>query len=163
VSDQLQRLAAGGSAVPAHGELRKRAADYIRMHAVDFAPFLPFEPADGYDGSSRTTAVQRAVDAYCKRLAETSMWGGHPEIRALSCTVGLPIIVYQAELDPLRFTPETETFAATKRTAMDDYDVVLRLSFHRHYFALGEHYNSVVPAGGSSGSGASAASAGGWR
>ncbi len=24
----------------------------------------------------------------------------------------------------------------------------LRISYHRHYFALGEHYNSVIVAGG---------------
>jgi OTU domain-containing protein 6 len=141
--------------------LRKRAATYIRLHALEFAPFLPYEPSDGYpeDDPSNEVKVKAAVDKYCQRLSSTSVWGGHPEIRALASTLGVPIMIYQAEGDAWRMAPDNEggegdamvktpTGASGKRRSDDDdNEGVLRLSFHRHYYALGEHYNSVVRGG----------------
>lgn len=79
------------------------------------------------------------------------MWGGHPEIRALSCTLGLPITVYQEGAHPLHIAPtgKAETFKRTGAYATRQ-EVALRLSFHKHYYALGEHYNSVVDVRGGS-------------
>lgn len=143
--------AGAGSSEAEYLALRRRAATYIRLHASDFAPFLPYEKEDRYpegaDASSEE--VQAAVDRYCTRLANTAAWGGHPEIRALTCTLGIPFLVYQAEGEPWRLAPEEETMdadaasAAARRRAGEEG--LLRLSFHRHYYALGEHYNSVVP------------------
>jgi OTU domain-containing protein 6 len=117
--------------------LRKRAADYLRSHWVEFAAFLPYEAGDGYEGDER-----RAVRLYAARLESTSAWGGHPELRALACTLGLPIIVYQAEGEPWHFLPDGEQ-EGRRETAGAGRDTALRLSFHRHYLSMGEHYNSV--------------------
>ena len=173
VSDQLHRLATVGgapaAAVPDHTTLRARAAEHIRAHADAFAPFLPYEPADGYPEGVQPDpgAARRAVGRYCARLAGSSAWGGHPELRALSCTLGLPLRVFQAGAPPLELTPEHESmagraprgagdgegddggYAAALRqrpsAVMGDGRLLLQLTFHRSYYTLGEHYNSVVP------------------
>jgi len=116
VSDQLLLLssrAGGGGSVPDHAVLRRRAAEYIRAHGPEFAPFLPYEPADGYpEGEAPDeAAVRAAVARYCLRLAGSVCWGGHPELRALSCTLGLPFLVFQAGAPPYSITPDAEVMA----------------------------------------------------
>jgi len=120
--------------------LRGRAADFIATFWEEFAPFLPYEAADAFpggEGAEAGPAARAAVGRYCARLAASSCWGGHPEIRALSNVLGCPIVVFRAGAKPLQFSPrggEGEAHAARN---------VLRLSFHGHYYAS-EHYNSVV-------------------
>lgn len=178
LSDAMSRsIAAGGASkvsVPDHVTLRKRAAEHIRAHADAFAPFLPYEESDGYpEGADpEASAVQRAVDRYCARMAGSSAWGGHPELRALSCTLGLPLVVYQAGAPAFTITPERESVervaeGARRRAGggddseqlggldalgsgsslFNDPNLRLQLSFHRSYYTLGEHYNSVVAKG----------------
>ena len=169
VSEQLQLLApparpgassaaaAAAVAVPDHATLRRRAAEHIRTHADDFAPFLPYEATDGYpEGEAPPAAARAAVARYCARMSTPNgaVWGGHPEIRALACTLGVPVVVYQAGAPVLTLGPDgDETTRRVAAQASDTPtgwrvpgDATLRLSFHRHYYALGEHYNSVVPA-----------------
>lgn len=171
----------GSSVVPDHFTLRKRAAEYIRVHWESFAPFLPYEPSDGFPEGlePEPSAVKAAVEKYCARMGNSSAWGGHPELRALSCTLGLPVVVYQAGAPPFTITPETESMgdgtgsarAGRRRGSQDEDDssssvfgsslmsdpnLRLQLSFHKTYYRLGEHYNSVVakgtaPAGAGSG------------
>lgn len=54
-------------------------------------------------------------------------------VQALSKGLGVPIEVFSAMSPPLVLGDEFE-------------GAPLRLSFHEHYYALGAHYNSVVPA-----------------
>ena len=168
VADQLFLLG-DGSATPAASSssssggggggadylpLRRRAADYILAHADAFAPFLPYEPSDGYpEGEDAATpaATRAAVGRYCARMGgATSAWGGHPEIRALACSLGLPIELFTASGAPIEFTPEGGELrggaAGEGRRQWPD-SARLRLSFHRYYYALGEHYNSVCAVG----------------
>ena len=49
-----------------------------------------------------------AVARYCERLAVSAAWGGHPELKALSCTLGVPIVVFQAEGEPWRVAPTAD-------------------------------------------------------
>lgn len=131
-----------------HRTLRKRAAAYIALNASEFAPFLPYEPGDGF-GEDGDAAV--AVTRYCRRLESSTgtVWGGHPEIRALSATLGVPIVVHQAGASPLVFSPagseQRRPATLTAGGVPLAADAALHLSFHRYYYALGEHYNSVVP------------------
>ena len=155
-----------GSFAADHVQLRRRAADYIRLHASAFAPFLPYEPADllPLPGSSSRAAAHAgggtgdaaaaadaasadAVERYCARLETSSAaWGGHPEIRALSCTLGVPIEIFQADGAPWKMAPDAhDEYEVGRATARGEEDAVLRLSYHRHYYALGEHYNAVIP------------------
>lgn len=127
--------------------LRKRATDYIRHRPHAFAPFLPYEPSDGYPEGTHPSAyaVEAAVEKYCHRMATTGAWGGHPELRALASTLGLPIVVYQAGAEPWRFGPDDDAIDKSRVARKDEAEVVLRLTYHKRYYALGEHYNSVVP------------------
>lgn len=183
VSDQLLLLAGApasvtpsSTSVPDYATLRRRAAEHIAAHWASFAPFLPYEPGDGYPegGSPDPAAVRAAVGAYTARMGRSAAWGGHPELRALSCVLGLPVVVYQAGAPPFTITPDAESMGdgggtksgGRRRRGSDDDDrdrgatnssssssllmadpsLTLRLSFHRTYFTLGEHYNSVAPA-----------------
>jgi len=59
-------------------------------------------------------------------------WGGHLELRVLALALGRPIVVYSTE-KPLTLEP-----------GEDDGTDPIRVSYHKHYYALGEHYNQVV-------------------
>ena len=99
--------------------------------------------------------MKASVSRYCDRLVRSSCWGGHPELRALSCTVGVPIVVFQATHPPLVFRPSGAQSGGGAGSGARGYagdvappggvydsEFALRLSFHRHYLTLGEHYNS---------------------
>lgn len=178
VADQLLLLSAPAShatrapppataaPLPDHAALRLRAAAYIRTHADEFGPFLPYDAGDAFpEGEAAATpaAVSAAVARYCSRLEAPSgaVWGGHPEIRALACTLGVPVAVYTAgAAAPLVLEPTGDEQrrgvggAATPGggapllppAAAADAAATLRLSYHTRFYALGEHYNSVVPA-----------------
>jgi OTU domain-containing protein 6 len=122
--------------------LRRRAADVIRTFWEEFAPFLPYDPSDGY--GEDMNAARAAVGKYCDRVAASNCWGGHPEIRALAYALGCPILVFRARSVPIQFLPrgEEEQVISNVRGSGEARNV-LRLSFHAFYSA-GEHYNSVV-------------------
>ena len=108
-----------------HLELRRLASTYMKNHSEDFLPFFVAESGD-----------KSAADSFarhCDRVANTSDWGGQLEIRALSRALRTPIFVYSAKSPVLKMG---ETFK----------DSPLRLAYHKHFFALGEHYNATVPA-----------------
>lgn len=73
------------------------------------------------------------------RLEDTSLavWGGQLEIRALAASLRRVVTVFDAEAPTLTMGDGDEEA---------DGRPPLLLSYHRHYFALGEHYNSVVVA-----------------
>jgi len=62
-----------------------------------------------------------------------------------------PIVVFSAEGAPLIMGAEYAVANGVEGDDQDDIDKgwekkkALLLSFHRHYYALGEHYNSVRP------------------
>ena len=160
VADQLAaaRLAAA-AATPAssvssppldHVGLRRLAAAQIAAHLSDFLPFLTSD--DGLP----FTASQAA--AYCQHLAQAEgetqhvQWGGHAEIVALSAALRRKVAVWSAEGGEM-LVDAVETGGGGKRgrkggrgAAAAAAEEPLRISFHRHYFGLGDHYNSVVKA-----------------
>ncbi|VEL26371.1 unnamed protein product [Protopolystoma xenopodis] len=106
-------------------ELRKLAAEYIRSHVNEFLPFL-INPDTG-----RPMALGD-IDSYCDNLRDTSSWGGDIELRALSCELKRPIEVIQATGPKIKVGEE---FISKP----------LIITYHRHAFSLGEHYNSCRP------------------
>lgn len=74
---------------------------------------------------------------YVNQVRNTAEWGGHLELRALSLALDRPIHVYsvQSGAEPLKID-----------AGAGNDDSPIRLSYHLHYYALGEHYNQVVPA-----------------
>ena len=99
-----------------HGTLRIRTADYMLDHADDFSAF--------FEGD---------FESHCAKLRDTPEWGGQPELLALTNILQRPIWVHSRDAPTL------------KMDSPGGGGDPLHLSFHRFYFALGEHYNSVVP------------------
>jgi OTU domain-containing protein 6 len=121
LADQLMFTSVGGGNSPDHKELRHMAADYIRGRPEEFAPFLELSIEE--------------IPQYADRIGSDTLseWGGQTEIKALCESLHRNIYVYAANAPLLKMGEE---FIENEP---------LRVSFHKHYFALGEHYNSVIP------------------
>ena len=102
----------------AHMEIRKIATTHMLANPSQYQPF-----------------VEGDFKAYCTRMASSSDWGGQIEIQALADALKTPIEVYAADQAK---TTMGEVFGEQGLEP-------LRVSYHRQYYALGEHYNSVVP------------------
>jgi len=126
VADQLNRfrpdlLDFKGPADQMYKEVRRLCATSLRGHVEGYAPFAELKEGEDFEG-------------YCGRVESSADWGGELELRALADALKVRIHVFQAGAD--------------KPLVLGDGPAAspLRVSFHRHYYALGEHYNSVVPA-----------------
>ena len=106
--------------------LRKLTSEYMRAHEDDFVPFMALDEG-----------VDDAFTTYCDRVASTADWGGQLELRALACALRTPIEVFSAEADVLVMGAE---FGNEDRESTSK----LQLTYHLHYYALGEHFNSVT-------------------
>lgn len=113
---------------PSHSvnDLRKVTADFMLKHKDEFLPFMVNE----LDESEIVSEEQ--FENYCKDVATTKLWGGQLELRALSNILKCPIKIIQASGPP---TVQGETFKGPE----------LILTYHRHLYRLGEHYNSTLP------------------
>ncbi|KAF8785660.1 Deubiquitinase OTUD6B like protein [Argiope bruennichi] len=107
--------------------LRELTSKYLLSHKEEYLPFLT-DPDTG-DILSDEQYVK-----YCEDIRNTTAWGGQIEIQALSKICGKPIEVIQAEGPSIIAGDETSS-------------PKLIISYHRHAYGLGEHYNSVVPSG----------------
>ncbi|KAE8907325.1 hypothetical protein PF010_g1637 [Phytophthora fragariae] len=110
--------------------LRKLTSDYMLAHADDFLPFMALDEA--------AASPQEAFATYCDRVANTADWGGQLELRALACALRTPIEVFSAEGDVLVMGGEFGN-------EDDENATKLQLTYHLHYYTLGEHFNSVTP------------------
>ncbi|RWS26230.1 OTU domain-containing protein 6B-like protein [Leptotrombidium deliense] len=105
-------------------ELRENCANVLRQRKPDFLPYLTSRETDNL-------MTDDEYEKYCEEVANTKMWGGHVELKALSSYLKRPIQVYQAN-GPVVITG-------------DEYqEQPLIISYHRYAYHLGEHYNSVV-------------------
>eukprot|EP00752_Nemacystus_decipiens_P006777 g6086.t1 len=102
-------------------EMRKEAARQLRSSPSEYLPFL-----HGLNEGEE-------FDLYCESVEGSAEWGGQVELQALSAALEVPMEVFSAMSPPLLLGQE--------------YDgAPLLLTYHEHYYALGAHYNSVVPA-----------------
>ncbi|XWS31669.1 hypothetical protein CRYUN_Cryun23aG0096000 [Craigia yunnanensis] len=136
VEDQLALLS-GGSSPYTYQELREMAAAYIRKHASDFLPFFLSENA--IDGDSDNSLAER-FENYCKEVESTAAWGGQLELGALTHCLRKHILIYSGSFPDVEMGKEYKSDGGSSSS-----DGTIRLSYHRHAFGLGEHYNSVVP------------------
>lgn len=141
--DQLRALPDGGAgtlaAVRPDGDaevnfltLRQITAEHMRAHRDHFKDFVI--EGDTADGS--VADGDDAFDAYVNDVESTAAWGGHVEIQALSQALKAHIQVFSVGLPLLEVGEEHKGAGPT-----------LRVSYLRHAYGLGEHYNSVVNAG----------------
>lgn len=103
--------------------LRAATADYLLANISTYMPFV-----------ETVNCEEDLFRKYCEELRNEVVWGGQVELRAMAELLGTEIEVYAADMPIVRMGPTSDSAPA------------LRVSFHRQYFGLGEHYNSVVPA-----------------
>ena len=106
--------------------LRKTAADYIRANKDELICYMTSIKSD--DIMSEEEFLE-----YCRQVECTKAWGSQVEISALSSSLKLKIEVLQAS-----GTPTISGSEFSKRPH-------LVVTYHRHFFGLGEHYNSTRP------------------
>ena len=130
-----------------YGKIREICANVLLgSNRAEYEPFT--ECGEGHASCNNGGDHPATFEEYVNKVRSTSTWGGQLELRALSEGLKCPIVVFSAEGPPLTMGAEYAP-AGTQGGSCDDYgwDVnkALLLSFHRHYYALGEHYNSVIP------------------
>ena len=108
-------------------ELRKKTSNHIKENQSDYLPFLS-------NSNTGEMMTEKDFNEYCNNIANTTNWGGQVELRALSHVIKKPITVIQADGPPLIMGEEF----------LDNNDSLI-ISYHRHMYKLGEHYNSVQP------------------
>jgi len=118
----LHQLSKGGVSYTLQ-QLRSIAADFMRRNQDDFMPFM-----DEIEDEAQFLK-------YCQDTEHTSAWGSQLELRALSQVLQRCIEVVQAEGRPI-VVGEEFIISSSKEPA-------ILLTYHRHMYGLGEHYNSV--------------------
>jgi OTU domain-containing protein 6 len=103
-------------------ELRSITSDYMLKNANDFMPyFISFDDNNDLN--------EDKFKDYCNQIKIKPIWGGHLELKALSDYFKVKIIVVQADGNDIIIG--------------DDYNDSLMLTYHKHMFNAGEHYNST--------------------
>ncbi|XP_011181782.2 deubiquitinase OTUD6B [Zeugodacus cucurbitae] len=120
------QLSQHGLAAYSVQELRKETANYIRAHKDSLICYMT-NPKTG------DLLTDAEFEKYCELLHTTPAWGGQIELKALSSILKVPIEVLQAEGPPT--IQGADEFAGPN----------LIITYHRHMYSLGEHYNSTVP------------------
>jgi len=127
IAHQLQMMGENSS----FENIRMLCAQELTENKVQYEPFVNLDDVNA-------SSYEHYVDIV--RDGNEGAWGGHLELRALACRLRRRIHVYDAENDiPLVIIDDRNDIEK-----FNDEEVV-RLSFHRFYFVLGEHYNSVIP------------------
>lgn len=133
VEDQLV-LKSGGSSPPyTYQDLRQMVSAYMREHASDFLPFFLSENTE--NGETEDSVTER-FENYCREVASSAAWGGQLELGALTHCLKKHIMIYSGSFPDVEMGKEYKS---------GDSNSSIMLSYHRHAFGLGEHYNSVVP------------------
>ena len=113
---------------------RAAASAYMLSHPDDFLPFLPStEGEDGIGAGSAGLMSPAEFRRYCENVRSSGVWGGEPEILALSRAYNVPIHVVQSG------TPNIVVHDPNGQNSgsLDDKRVV-RISYHRRMYGLGE-------------------------
>lgn len=136
VEDQLALLS-GGSSPYTFQDLRSMVASYMRQNASDF---LPFFLADNTVEGDTDNSPEQTFENYCKELESTSAWGSQLELGALTHCLKKHIMIFSGSFPDVEMGKEYKTNNGTGSS-----NASIMLSYHKHAFGLGEHYNSVVP------------------
>ncbi|OCF59977.1 OTU domain-containing protein 6B [Kwoniella mangroviensis CBS 10435] len=126
---------------------RNAAAKFMLSHPDDFMPFLPSITGEDSAGATDDGVMTEAgFKKYCQLVAETGEWGGEPEIQALSRQYNVPIHVFQrGPPTVVSHGGSADAFggAMTPEQSLAAGDKVVRISYHKRMYGLGEHYNSL--------------------
>ncbi|TFK42624.1 hypothetical protein BDQ12DRAFT_676516 [Crucibulum laeve] len=140
VADQLALLGIIPPAQAQYSIVRATAANYIFQHPDDFLPFLPSAGGEDTEGALDEGLMSpEEFEQYCASMRDAAVWGGEPEILALSRAFNVPIHVVQGGKPPIVVhNPQGDSADGN----LTDKRVV-RISYHRRMYGLGEHYNSL--------------------
>ena len=142
VADQLAILNVVPPQEAHYLSTRRAAAEYMLMHPQDFVPFLPsVEGEDGINVGDSGIIGPREYARYCANIRDTSVWGGEPEILALSRTYGIPIHVVQGGQPPVVVHDPTGAPATDNLKEQR----AVRISYHRRMYGLGEVRFFIYP------------------
>jgi len=140
VADQLALLGILPPAQATYANLRIVAANFIQSHPDDFLPFLPSAMGEDGDGALDAGLMSpKEFEDYCTAVRETAIWGGEPEIVALTRAFNVPIHVVQGGQPPVVIHNPPDY----PRGSNVYDDSAVRISYHRKLYGLGEHYNSL--------------------
>lgn len=106
-----------------HVTLRQLAAEHLRENGELYSPFIGVEfPSTEFD-------------EYCNKVEDVvgAVWGGELEVSALSTRLEMPVWIYEVDKPILKMGEQFESSMCAP----------LKITYHRHYYSLGEHYNSV--------------------
>ncbi|XP_038988492.1 OVARIAN TUMOR DOMAIN-containing deubiquitinating enzyme 5-like [Phoenix dactylifera] len=137
VEDQLSLYSRNISPY-SYQELREMAANYMREHASDFLPFFLSDSKVEVDSDS---SPMERFEKYCEEARTTAAWGGQLELGALTHCLKKHIVIYSGSF------PDVEMGKEYKSENDNLSNPSILLSYHRHAYGLGEHYNSVVSNG----------------
>lgn len=174
IEHQLKRSrASAGEAVPGHKDIRTMVAEHIRARGAEYGPFLPYEDGDGFESDAAgalarycdrlaSTAVwggepevRAAADALGKPIvvvqADGNAYGVGPGAEKAASA-------FNAKRDAAASGGSAAGATIAEGAGDEGGDAAgggssgpgarpLLLAFHREYYALGEHYNSVAAAG----------------
>ncbi|KAF9624449.1 hypothetical protein IFM89_011457 [Coptis chinensis] len=136
VENQLA-LFSGGSSPYSFQELREMVALYMRQHAADFLPFFLSENNIEVDSDNSPAEI---FEDYCKEVESTAAWGGQLELGALTHCLRKHIVVLSGSFPDVEMGKEYKSVGRSS-----SINPSIMLSYHKHAFGLGEHYNSVIP------------------
>ena len=105
----------GEVSIAGHIFTRRITAFYIEENADDFLPFL-----------------EEPLVEYLRKIQDTGEWGGHLELLALAKS-------YEVDINVLHSSGHIDRI----ESGAERKNSVLWLSYYRHSFGLGEHYNSL--------------------
>jgi len=115
-------------------ELRRATADELLANCFDYLPFMT--------SSNGEPMTQEEFDEYCQKMAsQPTAWGSQVELRAIAQVFGVTIEVVQGEGPVVVVKGDREHLDKSKPGKSSPIVV----TFHKHYFGLGEHYNSTKP------------------
>lgn len=101
--------------------IRKICAFSIRKYKDHFLPFLGIDEDEEFEH-------------YVRKVESSFEWGGQIELQAFSSITGIAIRVVQSGNPSIILIQPFDK----------EGDFTITLSYHKHYYSLGAHYNSIV-------------------
>ena len=133
VADQLRIIGVLAPEYANYATTRAAAAAYVSSNPDSFLPFLPStEGEDGRGPNQEGIMGPLEFQRYCTNIRDTAVWGGEPEILALSRVYNIPIHVVQS-MKPYIVKHDPPGVVSDNK----DQNVV-RISYHRRMYGLGE-------------------------
>ncbi|KAF8921350.1 hypothetical protein CPB85DRAFT_1428347 [Mucidula mucida] len=137
IADQLALLGILSPSEADYASIRYVASTYMWEHVDDFLPFLPSTGGEDTEGANTAGLMSiKQYEQYCVAIRDTGVWGGEPEIQALSRAYNVPIHVIQGGVPPV-------VVHDPSGSNTDDIHIkrALRISYHRRMYGLGEASN----------------------